>query len=160
MPEAPFIVGFEEWIGLPGIGLPALKAKFDTGAKTSALHATSLEPYREQGADHIRFKVQPVPRRPAIVVPCTAPLVGRRAVTSSNGEKESRYVIATTLAIGARQWTIELTLTDRSSMRYRMLIGRQAMQSGLLIDPSSSFRQPRLSHAVYRAKLKRGPSVP
>lgn len=154
MADPPFIVGFEEWIGLPDLSLPALKAKFDTGAKTSALHATNLEPYSERGTDRIRFKVQPVPRHPGIVVVCSAPLLGQRTVTSSNGEKESRYVISTTLAIGARQWPIELTLTNRASMRYRMLIGRQAMQSGLLIDPASSFHQPRRSHAVYRAGMK------
>lgn len=156
MAAAPFIVGFEEWVGLPDLSLPALKAKFDTGAKTSALHATSQEPYSEGGADRIRFKVQPVPRHPGIIVTCTAPLLGKRTVTSSNGEKESRYVIVTELAIGARQWPIELTLTNRASMRYRMLIGRQAMQSDLLIDPAASFRQARRSHAVYRARLKRG----
>ena len=152
MSQAGFIVGFEEWISLPELGVPALKAKFDTGARTSALHATALEPITRSGVDHLNFTVQPVPRHPEIRILCRAPLLGQRIVTSSNGEKEARYVISTGLNIGPQRWPIELTLTDRGSMRYRMLIGRQAMPTGLLIDPSSSFHQPRLSFRIYRPK--------
>lgn len=152
MTEKPFIVGFEEWVSLPDLGLPALKAKLDTGARTSALHATNLEPYTARGAGRIRFRVHPVPRQPDIEVTCSAGLLGQRAVTSSNGERELRYVISTTLKIGSLHWPIELTLTDRGTMRYRMLIGRQAMLPGLLVDPKSSFHQARLSHKVYRLK--------
>ena len=154
-PAAPFILGFEEWVGLPGLGLPSLKAKVDTGARTSALHARAIEAFRENGTDFVRFKVQPVPRQPRIEIECRAPLVGRRAVTSSNGDTEERYVIAAALEIGARLWEIELTLTNREGMRYRMLIGRQGMQPGMLIDPTASFRQPRRSHKVYRGLIGR-----
>jgi len=151
---APFILGFEEWVGLPDLNLPSLKAKIDTGARTSALHARLIEPVTLDGAPHVRFHVQPVPRQPRIEIVCVAPLLDQRTVTSSNGESETRYVIATDLEIGAQRWRIELTLTNREAMRYRMLIGRQATGGGLLIDPSSSFRQPRRSHKVYRSLLK------
>jgi len=152
--QPPFIVGFEEWVGLPELGLPSLKAKLDTGAKTSALHAVNIEPFCEGGMEKVRFKVHPVPRRPAIEIACVARLVDERPVTSSNGERELRYVIATVLEIGVERWPIELTLTNREGMRYRMLIGRQGMRAGMLIEPTASFRQPRRSHKVYRALLK------
>jgi ribosomal protein S6--L-glutamate ligase len=91
-----------------------------------------------------------VPRRPRIEIACSAPLVDQRLVTSSNGESERRYVISTDLEIGPRLWTIEITLTNRAAMSYRMLIGRQALQPGMLVDPKSSFHQARRSHKVYR----------
>lgn len=150
---APVILGFEEWVGLPALGLPSLKAKLDTGARTSALHARLIEPYTDDGIDWVRFKVHPVPRRPLIEVSCSARLLDRRAVTSSNGDTEDRFVIETDIEIGSLRWSIQLSLTNRETMRYRMLIGRQALRSGVLIDPSASFRQPRRSHKVYRGLL-------
>jgi ribosomal protein S6--L-glutamate ligase len=149
-----FIVGFEEWAGLPLLGLPSLKAKVDTGARTSALHARVIEPFEEGGVRMVRFKVQPVPRRPRIEIDCIAPVVDRRSVTSSNGEAELRFVIATDLEIGAERWPIEITLTNRAAMSYRMLIGRQALLPGMLVDPKASFRQARRSHKVYRKLLR------
>jgi ribosomal protein S6--L-glutamate ligase len=148
-----FILGFEEWAGLPALGLPSLKVKVDTGAKTSALHARLITPITREGRRFVTFKVQPVPRRPAIEIDCEAPLVDERAVTSSNGEREVRYVIATTLEIGTRAWPIEVTLTNRETMNYRMLVGRQALQPGMLVDPAASFHQGRRSHKVYRRLL-------
>ena len=145
-----FILGREEWVGLPGLGLPSLKAKIDTGARTSALHARLIEPFTQDGVRYVRFKVQPVPRRPAIEIDCTALLLDERAVTSSNGERERRCVISTDIEIGNRRWPIEVTLTNRESMRFRMLIGRQALQSGMLVDASASFHHLRRSHKVYR----------
>jgi ribosomal protein S6--L-glutamate ligase len=149
----PFVLGWEEWAGLPDLGLPSLKAKVDTGARTSALHARLIEPYSEHGIAMVRFKVQPVPRRPAIEIDCSARLVDQRAVTSSNGETECRFVIATSIEVGTRQWPIEITLTNRAVMTYRMLIGRQALQPGMLVDPAASFHQARRSHKVYRRLL-------
>lgn len=152
--QSHFILGREEWVGLPALGLPSLKAKIDTGARTSALHATQIEPFLLNGAPWVAFKVHPVPRHSQIEIACQAPLLDQRNVTSSNGEPELRYVIATDLEIGDRLWPIEVTLTNRASMRLRMLIGRQALQSGMLIDPSTNFRQPRRSHKIYRKLLK------
>jgi ribosomal protein S6--L-glutamate ligase len=148
-----FVLGWEEWAGLPALGLPSLKVKVDTGARTSALHARLIEPFSRDGLSLVRFKVQPVPRRPAIELSCEAVLIDQRKVTSSNGETELRYVIATEVEIGTRRWPIEITLTNREAMNYRMLIGRQALLPGMLVDPTSSFHQARRSHKVYRQLL-------
>ena len=149
------ILGWEEWIALPELALPAIKAKVDTGAKTSALHASSIERIGPPGQESARFIIRPAPRRAEIAVTCTAPIVDMREVTSSNGEREYRPVIVTMLRIAGQSWPIEVTLTNRESMGYRMLIGRQALREGLLVDPSVSFHQPRLSYRLYGAKRRR-----
>lgn len=142
----PLVLGWREWVALPDLGFPALKAKIDTGARTSALHAASIV---ELSDDRVRFTVQPVPRRADFVIEVEAPVIDRREVTSSNGDQEMRPVIATHLQIADRKWLIEVTLTNRDAMRSRMLLGRQALQKGILIDPSTRFRQPRLSFKLY-----------
>ena len=147
----PFILGWEEWIALPELGLPAIKAKVDTGARTSALHAFFVEPLGSGRRLRVRFGVHPIPRRADIAVDCTARVVDQRDVTSSNGERERRYVIETPIRIGDREWPIEVTLTNRESMSYRMLLGRQAIAGGILVDPATSFRQPRLRYKLYPA---------
>ena len=149
---APFIVGWEEWLALPDLGLPAIRAKIDTGAKTSALHAFAIEPYGPTSKPMVRFGIHPIPGREDIARVCTATIVDRRDVTSSNGEKESRFVIRTRLVLGDRDWgEIETTLANRESMAYRMLLGRQAIRGGLLVDPAASFVQPKLSPRLYAA---------
>ena len=153
MDQPQFVLGWEEWAGLPSLSLPSLKVKVDTGARTSALHARLIEPYQENGIAFVRFKVQPVPRRPAIEIDCSARVVDQRPVTSSNGETERRYVIATEIEIGDRRWPIEITLTNRAGMTYRMLLGRQGLLPGMLVDPAASFHQARRSHKVYRKLL-------
>jgi ribosomal protein S6--L-glutamate ligase len=152
------ILGWEEWIALPDLGLVAIKAKVDTGAKTSALHAFVIEPFGPPGRPSVRFGVHPAPRRPEIELFCSAPVIDARDVTSSNGERERRYVIATTLAIGGYRSMIEITLTNRAEMSYRMLLGRQALQAGMLVDPANSFHQPRLGYKLYRVKRKKKPA--
>lgn len=154
------VLGWEEWIALPGLGLPAIKAKIDTGAKTSALHAEAIEPFGGSASPKVRFIIRPAPRRPEIAVTCTAPIVDRRTITSSNGIPEERIVISAVLAIAGQAWPIEISLSDRREMNYRMLLGRQALQrGGLLIDPGQSFVQPKLGFAQYpgykRKKLVR-----
>ena len=148
-PQTPFILGWEEWVALPELRLPAIKAKVDTGARTSALHAYFVEPCGTGRKPMVRFGVHPIPRRSDVEVICTASVVDRRHVASSNGERENRYVISTLLSIGSRQWPIEVTLTNRDTMSYRMLLGRQAITEGILVDPASSFRQPRLRYTLY-----------
>jgi ribosomal protein S6--L-glutamate ligase len=152
---APLILGWEEWVALPELGLPAIKAKVDTGARTSALHALFVEPFGSVRHPQVRFGVHPIPRRGDVEIVCTARVVDRRAVTSSNGERENRYVIATLLCIADRQWPIEVTLTNRDTMSYRMLLGRQAIAQGILVDPGSSFRQPRLRYKLYGTAARR-----
>lgn len=145
----PFVLGWEEWVSLPDLQLPAIKAKVDTGAKTSSLHAFVIEPIQGSARPMVRFGVHPVPGRNDVAVTCTAEVIDHREVTSSNGDSERRYVIRTTLKIGDRMWPIELTLANRESMNYRMLIGRQAIQDDMLVDVASSFRHPRSSYRVY-----------
>lgn len=146
----PFVLGWEEWVGLPDLGLPAIKAKIDTGARTSALHAFLIEPFGPSHAPHVRFGIHPIAGRHDIEIYCSAPILDRREVTSSNGERELRFVIQSMLSIGGRSWPIELTLTNRETMSYRMLIGRQAIRADVFVDPSASFLQPRLSYKLYR----------
>jgi ribosomal protein S6--L-glutamate ligase len=150
-----FILGWEEWVALPELGLPAIKAKVDTGARTSALHAVFIEPFGSVRDPRVRFGVHPIPRRDDVEIVCAARVVDRRQVTSSNGERENRYVISTRLRIGDREWPIEVTLTNRDAMTYRMLLGRQAIGKGILVDPATSFRQPRLFYKAYRAGRRR-----
>jgi ribosomal protein S6--L-glutamate ligase len=148
-PSQPFILGWEEWVMLPDLGLGAIKAKVDTGARTSALHAFYVEPFGPGRARHVRFGVHPLPRRNDIAIECTARLIGVREVRSSNGEIEQRYVIETPIRIGERQWRIEVTLANRDMMVYRMLLGRQAIPRDGLVRPSASFLQPKLDYGVY-----------
>lgn len=153
--EESLRLGWEEWLSLPGLGLPALKAKVDTGAKTSALHAFDIETFGSAGKPKVRFAVHPVPGRTDITIACSAPLRDRREVTSSNGETEQRYVIETELDIGGKSVPIEVTLTDRTNMAYRMLLGRQALQPDWIVSPTESCCQPLLSYDVYHsAKVK------
>ncbi len=152
MTTAPsnFIIGWQEWLALPELGLPAIKAKIDTGARTSALHAFLIEPFGQAEAPMVRFGVHPIPGRVDVAVFCSAPVAGRREVTSSNGEKETRYFIRTPVQMGERTWEIEIGLTNRESMAYRMLLGRQAIRDDMMVDVAASFRQPRLGYKPYR----------
>jgi ribosomal protein S6--L-glutamate ligase len=150
-----FIIGRKEWVALPDLGLPAIKAKVDTGARTSALHARAIEPFGSETELRVRFLVHPIPLNPRIEIACEATVLDRREVTSSNGERELRYVIATLIRIGGRDWRIEVGLTDREAMTHRMLLGRQAIPSDVLVDPAVAYKQPRLSPSVYRKPVRR-----
>lgn len=131
-------VGWREWVSLPALGIPAVKAKIDTGARTSALHTFSLETGRDKGMRVARFGVHPLQGDTEHVCWCMAPIVDERNVRDSGGHREWRYVIATDLAMGDRRWTVEITLTARDTMLFRMLVGRTAMR-GLHVDPGASF---------------------
>jgi ribosomal protein S6--L-glutamate ligase len=144
------VIGWEEWIALPDLSLPAIKAKVDTGARTSALHAAVIEPFGPADRPQVRFLIQPDPDRPELEITCSAPVIDRRSVTSSNGDSEQRYVISTRIRVADRFWPIEVTLTDRSQMAYRMLLGRSAIDADMVVDPNRSFVQPALSFALYR----------
>ncbi|TRO91981.1 30S ribosomal protein S6--L-glutamate ligase [Glycocaulis profundi] len=153
----PFALGWEEWAAFPGLGLPAIKAKVDTGARTSALHAVSVEPFGPEKRLQVRFVMHPIPDQPEVEVICAAPVVDRREVTSSNGETELRWVIETPVRIGEREWPIEVTLTNRESMNYRMLLGRTAIQPDMVVQPTVSCAQNSLSFDLYKGFPRRTP---
>lgn len=147
----PLILGRREWVALPDLGLFAIKAKVDTGARTSALHAEAVETFGPASAARARFLVRPLLEEPELAVWCEADLLGERDVMSSSGERECRCIISTTLRVGGRAWPIELGLTNRGGLAHRMLLGRQAIQPGMLVDPARSFLLPKLSTRRYRA---------
>ncbi|KRS12161.1 30S ribosomal protein S6 modification protein RimK [Roseovarius atlanticus] len=147
--------GWEEWISLPGLGVPALRAKVDTGARTSALHAFDIETFGPSSKPKVRFTVHPIPGRDDLVIPCSAPIVDRREVASSNGEKELRYVIESKLEVSGQSWPIEITLTNRSTMNSRMLLGRTALKDHISIVATDRFLQPELNYDVYHTKKMR-----
>lgn len=132
-------VGWREWLALPELGIPQIKAKIDSGARTSALHAFHLEPFKKNGKHYIRFKMHPLQRRTDKVVSCIAAVKDIRWVTDSGGHRERRYVVETLLVVGASSWPIEVTLTNRDTMNFRMLLGRTAMRKHLIINPAVSF---------------------
>ncbi|MFC6200269.1 30S ribosomal protein S6--L-glutamate ligase [Ponticaulis profundi] len=154
---SPFTLGWEEWVAFPDLGLPAIKAKVDTGARTSALHASVIEPFGPANKPQVRFLIQPNPDDLSLEFTCSAPIVDRRQVTSSNGETELRYVIATHIKLGERSWPIEVTLTNRENMAYRMLFGRTSIAEDMVVDPNRSFAQPELSFDLYKQLPKRKP---
>ncbi|MCB0375170.1 MAG: 30S ribosomal protein S6--L-glutamate ligase [Sinomicrobium sp.] len=141
MAHEKIIVGSEEWISLPELNVPAVKVRVDSGAKTSSLHAVNIEPFVKENTNWIRFDVYPLQHNGKTCVHCEAEVMDKRTVISSSGNRESRYVIKTVLKFGEYAWDIELTLTNRDSMGYRMLLGREAMSERILVDPARSFLQ-------------------
>lgn len=132
-------VGWREWVALPDLCLDHIKAKVDTGARTSCLHAFEIDPYEENGVEMVRFLMHPIQKRTDIVTECFASVVDKRIVSDSGGHKEQRYVISTRMLLGTNNWDIEMTLTSRDEMMFRMLLGRTAMEKRMLVDPSASY---------------------
>lgn len=133
------LIGWREWVGLPDLGVAKIKAKVDTGARTSALHAFSIRPFMENGKQRISFDLHPVQHDSTSVITCVADVVDKRLVTDSGGHEEERYVIETTMTIAGQNWPIEITLTERENMLFRMLLGRSALRKRFIINPSRSF---------------------
>jgi len=136
----PLTLGWREWVSLPDLAIGAIKAKIDTGARTSALHAFYTEYFERDNATWVRFGVHPQQGTLERVVHCEAPVIDTRDVTDSGGHREARPVIETTLMLAGEPRTIEMTLTDRDSMLFRMLIGRTAIRRGIVVSPGESFK--------------------
>ena len=137
--KARITTGWREWVSLPELGIEHIKAKIDTGARTSALHAFSVRAFSKKGKKMVRFRIHPYQRRKDIVVECVAPILDRRWVTDSGGHREQRYVIESPVKLGEDVWPIELTLTNRENMKFRMLLGRTAMKGRVVVNPGCSY---------------------
>ena len=133
------IIGWREWVLLPELGLPSIKAKIDTGARTSCLHAFSVEELNRDGKKWIRFGVHPHQDDTETEVYSEAEVIDERIVTDSGGHKEKRYVISTDVILADQRWPIEITLTNRDTMRFRLLLGRTAMEQKIIVNPGASF---------------------
>ncbi len=132
-------LGWREWVSLPELGIEHIKAKVDTGARTSALHAFFIEPFAKNGKTWVRFRIHPLQDNSELIVEAEAPVIDRRSVRDSGGHKEHRYVIETTILVGDAPARAEVTLTDRESMLFRMLLGRTALKKRYTVDPEYSY---------------------
>lgn len=139
MPQNKIILGSEEWCSFPELGIPAIKARVDSGAKTSALHAINIIPFTKEGVNWVKFDINPIQNNLKTVIHCEALLIDKRIVKSSSGYREQRFVIQTKITIGNDSWPIEMTLTNRDSMGFRMLLGREAMSGRILVDPEQKY---------------------
>lgn len=132
-------VGWREWVALPELGLAAIKAKVDTGARTSCLHAFVVEPYTKDNKEWVHFGIHPNQKDSETEIFCEAEVVDKRMVTDSGGHREERYIITTRLEIAGQHWPIEITLSNRDTMMFRMLLGRTAMENRIIVDPACSY---------------------
>lgn len=143
------LIGWKEWLTLPDIGIPGIKAKIDTGARTSALHTFSLESFTSAGQPMVRFGIHPLQKRRDVELFCEVPVIDRRRVKDSGGHVERRCVIQTTVVLGGMSWPIQVTLTNRDGMLFRMLLGRTALERRFIIDPGRSYISGRALSRVY-----------
>lgn len=144
------LIGWREWLALPDLEIPGIKAKIDTGARSSALHTHDYEVFQREGRDYVRFHLHPLVKTDAIELSCEAPLLGYRNVKDSGGHSQKRPFIRTRARIGDFKWDIDLSLTNRESMKFRMLLGRAALAQNFLVDSSSSYLLGKNLRQAYR----------
>jgi hypothetical protein len=158
MHEHP-LIGWREWLALPQLGLDALKAKIDTGARSSSLHVDSISEFQRDDRTWLRFAVA-TRRRGTALVDCEAPAFDRRAVTDSGGHITSRWFIRTPVRLAGIEWEVEINLTNRRNMLFPMLLGRSALCGRFCVDPQRSFACGRLKARARRILLKPGKAAP
>ena len=134
--NSKLVIGSEEWCGFPELGVSAIKARVDSGAKTSSIHAFNIQPFRRDGIAWVSFEIHPVQNDRRTVIRCERPVIDKRSVKSSSGISDTRYVICAAIKLGELIWDIELTLANRDSMGFRMLLGREAMVERIMVDPA------------------------
>lgn len=139
MVNKKIVLGWREWAALPLLNIPVIKAKIDTGARTSSLHAPSVERLRINGADWVRFVVHPIQKNKTESVICECPLMDIRSISDSGGHRDRRFIISTVLRLGSVEREIEISLANRKTMTFRMLVGRTALGRHFTVDPVRSF---------------------
>lgn len=133
------LVGSLEECGLPGLNIDAVDMRVDTGAQTSSIHVDNIEEFEKENELWVRFDIHPDIHNVDTIVQREAKVKAQRHIKSSNATRQKRYVIDTKIQLGDATWAIELTLTDRSAMSYLMLLGRQAMEGRLIVDPEKEY---------------------
>lgn len=149
-PSPPTVVGWREWVALPQADVDWVKAKIDTGARSSSIHAFDLEVFERDGQEWVRFSIHPWQRSDEDLAELTLPVLDRREVRSSNGQTEQRYAVAMDVRLAGRTITTVMTLSNRDEMGFRMLIGREALERGFLVDAATSYAGGRPKRAVRR----------
>jgi len=152
------IIGWKEWVSLPDLNIPAIKAKVDTGARTSALHASRITTLEEASEPWVQFVVQPLRKHPEIEIQCASKLLDRRDIKDSGGHVETRYVIETAVTLGDRTWPVALSLTDRGDMLFRMLLGRTAFEGAAIIHPGRKYLTGKARLSKHYPGLEKGGS--
>lgn len=158
MAAKKYLIGWREWVGLPDLGIDKIKAKVDTGARTSAIHAFDIEDFERDGKRWVRFALHPVQRRRKPEIWCEAPVKDLRAIKNTGGQAEDRYVIETRVRVGSQVWKTDLSLANRDQMGFRMLLGRTAVRGHMIIDPGRSYLAARHISIRKHTKAAKGKS--
>ena len=139
-------IGWREWVSFPDFGIDKIKAKIDTGARSSSLHAWKIRPFQKDGVDWVRFELHPLQRTNKITCQCEARVIEQRKIKSSSGHETLRYIISSKVVMGNISWPIELALGNRDAMGFRLLLGRTAVRNRFLVDAGHSYLAGNISH--------------